>query len=410
MTAGALTRGSAGLWERPLGGVQAACLVGGLAATGFALEVATQGRGLAAAVWPASGLLLGAWGLITLGACLAARGSAVMRWLGGIPMTLAVFGAIGLLALVAGVVPGEASAFPAWARQLGLHQAVRGWPFALLFLLLLLNLGIATLRRPARAAGWRAAAAPLCHAGLWVALAAGFFGAGDLQRVRVAVRERDVAVSTAQNAAGRPLELPFSVALLDFRMEEYPALLAVRQGTEPEPADTLEARTGERRALRGHVVEVIEALPHAREDGAGFVASPDPGDAPAARVRVDGFEPAWITCGGPVSSARMIPLADDTMLVMMAPRPKRFASEVILRDHRGAERGAVIEVNRPQAVSGWRLYQLSYDESRGAGSEWSVLEAVRDPWYPVVKGGLCLVLAGAGVLLVSGRGHGQGGA
>jgi hypothetical protein len=157
----------------------------------------------------------------------------------------------------------------------------------------------------------------------------------------------------------------------------------------------------------GHRVEVLEALAHAREDGARFVSSPDPSDPPAARLRVDGGEPAWITCGAELTAVRMIPLGREAMLVMMSPRPRRFASDVTVRGADGTMREATIEVNRPLQVAGWMLYQLSYDETRGAGSEWSVLEAVRDPWFPVVRTGLFLVLAGAGVLLVSGRSHGE---
>jgi hypothetical protein len=407
MTAGVLAGGEAGVWERPLGGLHAAWLVAGLIATGHALEWVTEGRGLGRVVWPASGLMLAACAAMSVAAAVAARRRAWVRWLGGIPMTLMVMAGMGILALVAGVVPGGDGALPDWARRLGWHRAVSGWPFVLMYLLLLLNLGIATVKRPVLASGWRASAAPLCHAGLWIALAAGFFGAGDLQRVRIAVRERAAAESHAWDERGARVPLPFEVALRDFRLDAYPPVLAARQRTEVERPRTLESREGAAGTLMGHRVEVLEALAHAREDGARFVSSPDPSDPPAARLRVDGGEPAWITCGAELTAVRMIPLGREAMLVMMSPRPRRFASDVTVRGADGTMREATIEVNRPLQVAGWMLYQLSYDETRGAGSEWSVLEAVRDPWFPVVRTGLFLVLAGAGVLLVSGRSHGE---
>ncbi|KPL25985.1 MAG: hypothetical protein AMS23_03830, partial [Bacteroides sp. SM1_62] len=53
------------------------------------------------------------------------------------------------------------------------------------------------------------------------------------------------------------------------------------------------------------------------------------------------------------------------------------------------------EVNKPFKYRGWKLYQLSYDERMGKWSRVSVIEAVRDPWLPVVYTGIFLLLAGA---------------
>ena len=54
-----------------------------------------------------------------------------------------------------------------------------------------------------------------------------------------------------------------------------------------------------------------------------------------------------------------------------------------------------IRVNAPGRVGPYRLYQLSYDETRGAASEHSVIEVVRDRGLPVVYAGMFLLLAGA---------------
>jgi len=54
-----------------------------------------------------------------------------------------------------------------------------------------------------------------------------------------------------------------------------------------------------------------------------------------------------------------------------------------------------ILVNKPYTINGWTLYQLSYDKPMGKYSSISILEAVRDPWLPVIYIGIILLVAGA---------------
>jgi hypothetical protein len=60
-----------------------------------------------------------------------------------------------------------------------------------------------------------------------------------------------------------------------------------------------------------------------------------------------------------------------------------------------------IEVNRPLKISGWNIYQLSYDETKGRWSDVSVFELVRDPWLPAVYAGIIMMVLGAVCLFVN---------
>jgi hypothetical protein len=55
------------------------------------------------------------------------------------------------------------------------------------------------------------------------------------------------------------------------------------------------------------------------------------------------------------------------------------------------------------SVSGWNLYQLSYDENLGKYSKLSVLEVIRDPWIPAIYLGFSMVILGAVYLFWIGR-------
>lgn len=75
--------------------------------------------------------------------------------------------------------------------------------------------------------------------------------------------------------------------------------------------------------------------------------------------------------------------------------PKRFASEVTVQTRQGKKLDAVIEVNKPLKVDGWKIYQYDYDEQAGTESTVSIFEMVRDPWQPFIYTGILMMLAGA---------------
>ena len=80
--------------------------------------------------------------------------------------------------------------------------------------------------------------------------------------------------------------------------------------------------------------------------------------------------------------------------------PRRFASELRIRSVEGDSVDAVVDVNKPYEVDGWKIYQYDYDAPMGADSRSSVLELVHDPWLPLVYAGIYLMLAGAVLMLL----------
>ena len=95
-------------------------------------------------------------------------------------------------------------------------------------------------------------------------------------------------------------------------------------------------------------------------------------------------------------------LDDFTMEVYPSGMPKRFASDVVVTGRSGKQTTAVIEVNKPLKVDGWKMYQYGYDEEAGTESEMSVLQMVKDPWLPLVYAGIFMMLAGAFLMLFTG--------
>ena len=100
---------------------------------------------------------------------------------------------------------------------------------------------------------------------------------------------------------------------------------------------------------------------------------------------------------------RQLTLDINHQLVMTRPEPAKYSSEIILNSPGEAGLAVTLEVNKPYSIKGWKLYQLSYDDSMGRWSSLSVIEAVRDPWLPLVYTGIFLLLAGAAYLFWVGR-------
>ena len=76
-------------------------------------------------------------------------------------------------------------------------------------------------------------------------------------------------------------------------------------------------------------------------------------------------------------------------------QPKRYASEIVVRTKSGDVKHAIVDVNKPVRINGWKIYQYGYDTQKGAQSQMSILELVRDPWLPAVYSGIYLMLFGA---------------
>lgn len=82
--------------------------------------------------------------------------------------------------------------------------------------------------------------------------------------------------------------------------------------------------------------------------------------------------------------------------------PKRFASDIIIYTKNGDSLQATVDVNKPVEVRSWKIYQYGYDTTKGAESELSILELVRDPWLPYVYTGIYMMLFGALTMFIFG--------
>ena len=94
--------------------------------------------------------------------------------------------------------------------------------------------------------------------------------------------------------------------------------------------------------------------------------------------------------------AHEVPIAIELHDFSIEVEPKlSYLSDVTVHTKSGITQRDTIRVNKPLSFRGWKIYQYGYDEARGAESDISIFELVRDPWLPYVYLGIFMMLAGA---------------
>ena len=392
-------------WEHPWRYKESFLVVLELVFMGLIFEVLTGGKGAPLLKWPAN-MMVGV-GLLLLLFTIYYRFKRLpmVKWLSSIPAAISAISFFALVVLLLGFIRQDDTDVNRYLKLLGLTHMKNSWLMMISGLYFLTTLGFTALRR-ATPFSRKNLGFLLNHAGLWITIAAGYLGSGDLMRLNLTIWEGQPSMNQAMDKRTQQVHtLPFSVRLIDFNIEDYNPKMAIMDGRSGaisfEEGKALPfIEEGLKTTLMEWDVEVLEYEPTAfRQDEIYFEAD-SVGSAPAAYVkvinRVSGEEKnGWLSSGSFRVVHQHIPLDNHNFLVMTIPEPEKYSSDILIVNKIGEARPLTLEVNKPFKYMGWKLYQQSYDERMGKWSQVSVLEAVRDPWLPVVYFGIFLLLAGA---------------
>jgi hypothetical protein len=336
-----------------------------------------------------------------------------VKWLSSIPCSISAVVSYAGLVLLLGFIRQESEGQPMWMQHLGLTHMKNSWPFLFIEIYLFISLGMVILRRSypieRKNLGFL-----LNHFGLWLTLIAVAMGSGDLQRLRVSVFEKADALNKGISATHEIYNLPFSLKLLDFKMETYSPkiMLSDSMGDLPEKlkGESLPLiEKGLEYTLGNYHIKVLDLLPSAARTGNGYVPSDEPMAAAAALVNVEDMVSGdsvtnWLCSGSIMMLREYIRLEKNIGLWLLSPEPKKFESLVVIKTRSGFIDTVTVEVNKPYKIRAWSLYQFGYEEQLGPASTLSIIEAVYDPWIKVVYAGIVLMIAGAIYLFWLGRG------
>lgn len=285
----------------------------------------------------------------------------------------------------------------------GSHKMYSSWPFVLLLFNLISVLGLRCIDDLVH---WRTRRVmpSVIHVAVFVIMAAGLFSSGDKIRLKI-IAPVGHPMNAGLTEDGKSHILPFSITLRHFTIDEYPPklyLMDTATGTLSKEFITLE-NDRVSQALRNWNIRVLELL-----DSAGklpgsdrYVPMDHVGTMPAALVEVTDENgetlTGWVSCGSHIFPPSTLEIDRDNVLVMPRPEAESYISQIMIQDDEGEEFHEV-RVNHPASKGPWKIYQVSYDKDRGKWSTISVLECVRDGWYPMIRIVLWIVLA-AGVAM-----------
>ncbi|MEI8113737.1 MAG: cytochrome c biogenesis protein ResB [Bacteroidia bacterium] len=378
---------------------------------GFALQAASGGTVLRIAGFPwnmLSGLVFLV--LLILVFVLWPKHS-IIKGLGSVKAALPAILGFTFLVLLMGFVKQDVEPQNILVKVFGLTHMVKTWPFMLINLYLMILLGIITLKR-LTPINFKNAGFFLNHFGLFLVLFSTTLGSSDMQRLTMNCYENQTE-SQAVDPTGKIVEMPFSINLINFDIDEFRPKVAIVDNKSGQIVLSmgkaqLEMMDRDSFTISSYHIKVEQFLESSGKAGDSFIGTNESGSAPSAKVTVTNPTDkskisGWIFSGSYSHPPEMIQLNESFSLAMLPPEPRKFSSELNIQTKTGKTIKKIIEVNSPYSIEGWTIYQTNYNTEMGRWSNLSVLELVRDPWLPLVYLGIFLMMAGAAFLFITGK-------
>jgi len=392
------------LWDYPWKYAESFIIAIEIMIAGFIVEIATGGRGVTIPGLPVNFILIVIFAAILLFLHIRFRESFVIQWISSIPAAISSIIIYAFLILFLGFLPQNSQETSKILFYSGLSHIKNSWPFILIQFYFLTSLGMVTLRRAipfkTKNLGFL-----LNHFGLWLTLIAAGLGSADIQTLTINLYTNGKMNNIALSQQGEMYKMLFTLKLLNFEVAQYnPKLSVVNLKSHkfnignskllPFAVKNLETDLAE-----WHI-KVLNYLPLAKFENGYIHESDSTGSFPAAyvfaknRLSSDTVS-GWIASGSYNANSSYLKLKESEVLVLTQPEPKKFSSKLIVYEDSLTTDTTILEVNKPYTVRGWDIYQAGYDESKGRWSTLSVIEAVKDPWLPVVYIGILILITGA---------------
>lgn len=398
------------MWQKPWGYKEGFAICGGLFLTGTLLQIVLGKCSLDILSYPVNicvGILYVA---VLLTAYAFSRKSYFVRWMSSYSAAVTAMLSVVALTVIMGLtrqVQPDVT-LTGLDRWLGFPQMLSACSFILLFFWFTSLLGVTTIKR-IHHFRWRDLPFVLNHLGLFLALTGAVLGSADMQRLKMTT-QIGKAEWRALDERQQLRELPLAIELKEFTIDEYPPKLMLIDNAsgkalpEGQPENLLVEDEVGNGKLMDWEIDITKKIPMAASvataDTMNFVEFHSMGAAYALYLTAENRKSGerregWVSCGSFMFPYKAIRLNEEVSLVMPEREPRRFASNIKVYTELGRQDSTTIEVNKPFEIEGWKIYQLSYDESKGRWSDISVFELVRDPWLPVVYTGIWMMIVGA---------------
>ncbi len=420
------------MWTKPWSYREGSAIALGLIIVGLMLQYSVGPLEWKIFMWPANLIVLAVFVLFVIVTYALRKRVYAFRFMMSVQAAVPALATAALLTVIMGLTKQVAEGKPA-ADPIGLSKMLNFWPFVLVYVWMTVIVGEVMLHQLTHL-NKKGIPSLISHAGLFLVLTTATLGSADMQRTkmycelgkpewRVLDERQDVK------------ELPLAIELNRFTIDEYPPKLMVIDDKglplpTKKPAHILIDKDFKGEKLLGWDIRIVKRIDHAVPAMMAKMVGNMPGEM-VGRMRMDSlgqvmnkggyisFEgkgaqcallvratkggkttEGWVTCGSYQFPYQGLELDKHHTIVMPNREPARFASDVTIFTKEGEHIDATIEVNKPFAIAGWKVYQLSYNEQMGKWSNLSVFELVRDPWLPAVYFGIYMILIGAVLMFI----------
>ncbi|MBN2683216.1 MAG: hypothetical protein JXR58_11960 [Bacteroidales bacterium] len=394
-------------WVFPWGYRESFAVVITVAISGFALSFILQ-KEVSAPTWPNNIIT----GVILVAAILLFHiffpKHSFVKWLSGSYAAISSISFYLFLIILMGFIPQNSNNSLEILNGSGLSHITSSHIFLFAQIYMFLVLGLVTLRRLERFST-RNIFFFLNHFGLWLTLFAAGMGSSDIKRFTMEINKNEPSFQGINSKGESSGDLGLALQLEEFSIEHYSPKAFIINAKTGDIMSENQIFSLEKNA-KGNLGEWQIAVKDFIEYGIGmgekFHAVYDIGAAPAAYVEAKhssgNIVEGWISCGSFRFPGNFLELSEEKLLIMAEPEAKSYLSKIKIYTKEGEVYLADLSVGRPVSINGWKIYQISYDESKGKWSEISIVELVKDPWLWLVYAGLIMLIAGAVYLIITG--------
>ncbi|MCC8147072.1 MAG: cytochrome c biogenesis protein ResB [Bacteroidales bacterium] len=402
------------MWQFPWRYKESITLIAGIVIIGFLLQYFLGPFNFSPLGWPINGIC--GFFILLFALIAGLRQNKFSGWFSGVPMSVSLLAALLVLSIIMGLTLQETHLHPQDPNifsKLGFRQMTSSWPFVFVYFLLLLSLGTLIVRR-LKAFKIKDYPFYLNHIGLWLFLFALGLGAADMKRYTMYVQEGETE-HRAYDKEESIHELPVTIRLNDFILEEYPPHLVImdRKTGDIQPVNKPEQLQLEENPMKGKLgqwnIFIKEYLHQAiRSKDGTYIPTTMQGVFPAVfveavHISTGETKEGWVCGGNTLLSFKTLHLDNKLSIVMTPPEPKRFISDIDVIAPNEKSAHTLLEVNKPYRAGNWMIYQTGYDTEAGKLSDYSTMELVYDPWAIPAYAGILLLACGSVCMLWTGN-------
>ncbi len=403
------------LWEIPWKFRESIIIALGLFIVGNIIQYFSNGIGLIIPKSPYNSILLGLCILLIYAVNKFYSGS-ITKWLASYYAAIAAIITYSMLVLLMGFIAQKPEVESQnLIHRLGYENIIQSWQFIIISFYLLIILSFTILKRLQNFKNLKNVAFFLNHAGLWIIIATASVGSVDISDCAIRVfrgKQSSVVLDKKNNL----YQLPFSIELVDFTMENYPSEIILYKDSvgavkNSKDVDIFQAKTGLAIKIEDWHVKVLKYLPNASPSADSFIVNDIAGAITAAFIEIrnnkwskkDSTILTWIASGNDFHQSRSLYIGDDSYFILNPPKPKYYESKIKIHRQDSTIISGTISVNSPFRYNQWHIYQTGYDVTTGKYSEFSILQLVQDPWLYVVYLGIAMLLLGSTFLFWYGK-------